>query len=55
MGLPSLVVPAGRTADGLPLAVQLIGPYLADRTLVAMAQQLAGHLPGPGRPPTRRA
>ncbi|MFF3273751.1 amidase [Streptomyces chrestomyceticus] len=54
VGLPSVVVPAGRTADGLPLAVQIIGPYLADRTLVAMAKHLAPHLPGPGRPPAAR-
>ncbi|OKI02154.1 amidase [Streptomyces sp. CB02923] len=51
VGLPSVVVPAGRTADGLPLAIQIIGPYLADRTLVAMAEQLAEHLPDPVRPP----
>ncbi|MFD5425027.1 amidase family protein [Streptomyces sp. NPDC127084] len=46
VGLPSVVMPAGRTADGLPLAVQLIGPYLADRTVTAAATELARRLPG---------
>ncbi|WP_338677122.1 amidase [Streptomyces sp. SCSIO 30461] len=45
-GLPSVVMPAGRTADGLPLAVQLIGPYLADRTVTAAATRLARRLTG---------
>ncbi len=35
--LPSATVPLERTADGLPLSVQLIGPYLADRTVVHLA------------------
>ncbi|MET9604928.1 amidase [Streptomyces sp. NPDC006512] len=49
--LPALVMAAGRTPDGLPLAVQIIGPYLADRTVVAVAGHLARHLPDPVRPP----
>ncbi|MEV5597421.1 amidase [Streptomyces sp. NPDC052496] len=55
VGLPAVVVPAGQTAAGLPLAVQVIGPYLADRTLVDVAQQLARLLPEPVRPPARTA
>ncbi|MFF0754443.1 amidase family protein [Streptomyces sp. NPDC004267] len=45
VGLPSLVVPAGQTADGLPLAIQIIGPHLTDRTLISVAQLLARVLP----------
>ncbi|MFD0267241.1 amidase [Streptomyces sp. NPDC127106] len=49
--LPAVVMPAGRTADGLPLAVQIIGPYLADRTVIDMARHLARKLPPPAQPP----
>ncbi|MEV8478608.1 amidase [Streptomyces sp. NPDC051173] len=52
--LPSLVVPAGKTADGLPLGIQIIGPYLADRTVIAVARHLAGLLPAPVQPPMLR-
>jgi len=36
-GLPATVAPIGTTADGLPLGVQIIGPYLEDRTPLAFA------------------
>ncbi|MEU8774200.1 amidase [Streptomyces sp. NPDC048606] len=48
--LPAVVLPAGRTAAGLPLAVQIIGPYLADRTVVDVARHLARRLPAPVSP-----
>lgn len=51
VGLPSLVLPAGKTQAGLPLSVQIIGPYLADRTVLEVAKQLAKKLPSPARPP----
>ena len=38
--LPAATVPIGLTADGLPLAVQVIGPYLEDRTVLAFAAAL---------------
>jgi amidase len=38
--LPATAVPAGRTTQGLPTGVQLIGPYLEDRTTIALAQML---------------
>jgi len=38
--LPSTVVPVGRTADGLPIAVQVVGPYLEDRTTIDVARAL---------------
>ncbi|MGI5041583.1 amidase family protein, partial [Streptomyces sp. JAC128] len=49
--LPAAVVPAGKTADGLPLAIQIIGPYLADRTVLDVAKRLARRLPKPVQPP----
>ncbi len=50
VGLPSIVLPAGSTNTGLPLALQIIGPYLSDRALIAAAQQLAHILPTPASP-----
>jgi amidase len=38
--LPAATVPLGHTAEGLPLSVQLIGPHLADRTVLHMANLL---------------
>lgn len=37
-GLPALNVPSGVDAAGLPIGVQLIGPYRSDETLIALAQ-----------------
>lgn len=49
--LPATVAPAG-TADGLPVGVQIIGPYLEDRTPIDFARRLAevvgGFVPPPG-------
>lgn len=45
VGLPSVVMPVGRTRDGLPLSIQIVGPYLSDRTVVAVAKLLAKVLP----------
>jgi aspartyl-tRNA(Asn)/glutamyl-tRNA(Gln) amidotransferase subunit A len=43
LGLPALVVPAGRTRKGLPIGLQLIGRPFGDETLIALghAFQLA--------------
>ena len=38
--LPAVTVPVGLTEDGLPLAVQIVGPYLEDRTVLAFAAEL---------------
>lgn len=39
-GLPATVAPAGRTANGLPLGVQIIGARWEDRTTIAVARCL---------------
>ena len=39
-GLPATVAPAGKTADGMPIGVQIIGPLLEDRTPIAVARWL---------------
>jgi amidase len=48
--LPSTVVPVGRTAGGLPIGVQIVGPYLEDRTALFLAARLA-ELAGGYEPP----
>ena len=40
-GLPATVAPLARDADGLPLGVQITGPWLEDRTTIALARLLA--------------
>jgi amidase len=50
--LPSTVIPVGRTAAGLPVGVQIVGPYLEDRTPLAFAaaaeRELGGFVPPAG-------
>ncbi len=50
--LPATVIPVGRTRSGLPVAVQIIGPYLEDRTPLDFARHLekltGGFVPPPG-------
>ncbi len=36
--LPSTVVPVGWTPDGLPVGMQIVGPFLGDRTTLAFAR-----------------
>ena len=49
--LPSTVIPVGRTAGGLPVGVQIVGPYLEDRTTLAFARAAARELGGFAPPP----
>jgi amidase len=53
--LPAAVAPAGIAGDGLPVGVQIVGPYLHDRTVVAFAQVLAGLIGGYTPPPAYSA
>jgi amidase len=41
--LPASVAPVGLTEDGLPVGVQIVGPYLEDRTTIAVAKLLQEH------------
>jgi amidase len=38
--LPATVAPAGMTESGLPVGVQIIGPYLGDRETIQFARLL---------------
>ena len=50
-GLPATAVPAGRTAEGLPIGVQIVGPWLEDRTTLDLARlierEFGGFVPPP--------
>lgn len=48
--LPSTVVPVGRTKAGLPIGMQVVGPYLEDRTCIDVARHLARVIGGFGAP-----
>jgi amidase len=49
--LPSTVVPVGMSAAGLPIGVQIIAPYLHDRTALAFARLVSELVGGCPRPP----
>jgi aspartyl-tRNA(Asn)/glutamyl-tRNA(Gln) amidotransferase subunit A len=53
-GLPSISLPAGWTADGLPIGVHLVGPAGAEAGLFALARQLDDTLRA-YRPPSQGA
>lgn len=50
--LPATAAPAGRTRGGLPVGIQIVGPYLEDRTTLGFARLLVqiteGFVPPPG-------
>ncbi|MAT06004.1 MAG: hypothetical protein CL424_13280 [Acidimicrobiaceae bacterium] len=48
--LPSTVVPAGLGDDGLPIGVQVVGPYLHDITTIRAARLISKLCGGPPRP-----
>lgn len=48
--LPATVAPAGRTESGLPVGVQIVGPYLEDRTTLDFATRLRTVASGFERP-----
>ncbi|OXM74915.1 MULTISPECIES: amidase [Amycolatopsis] len=50
-GLPATAVPAGRSPEGLPVGVQLIGPMFEDRTPLRLAELLEREIGGFQAPP----
>ena len=50
-GLPATAVPIDRSPSGLPIGVQIIGPYLEDRTTIAFARLLEREFGGFVPPP----
>ena len=50
--LPATTIPAGRSAEGLPIGVQIVADYLEDRTALAAARlieaEIGGFTPPPG-------
>jgi amidase len=49
--LPATAIPTRRLVGGLPAGVQIVGPYLGDRTTLKFAQLLDEHLGGFTPPP----
>jgi amidase len=51
-GLPATALPIGRSAEGLPIGVQAVGPMYGDRTTIRFAElaarELGGFTPPPG-------
>jgi amidase len=48
--LPVTVIPVGRLSNGLPIGIQIAGPYLGDRTTLDLAKRflaLVGDCPRP--------
>jgi len=52
--LPVTVPPIGRTVDGLPVGIQVVAPYLHDRTSLAFTRCMADVLGGYEPPPAAR-
>jgi amidase len=50
-GLPATTAPVGLTAGGLPVGLQIVGPYLEDATPIAVAGHLADVIGGFKAPP----
>jgi amidase len=48
--LPATVVPVGCLAEGLPVGIQVVGPYLSDRTTLDIAKYLTTLIGGCPRP-----
>ena len=49
--LPATVAPIGLTSAGLPVGVQIIGPYMEDKTAIQFARLLAAEIGGFRTPP----
>ena len=49
--LPVVTLPTGLTSQGLPVGVQVVGPFLSDRRLLRWAELLDAWRPGVRPPP----
>ncbi len=50
-GLPALSIPFGKSREGLPVAVQLVGPWFGESTILRLAAQLEAASPVRGLHP----
>jgi amidase len=50
-GLPALSLPCGRTESGMPVNLQIVGPHLGERKVLAAAQAIEAELQLDLRPP----
>jgi amidase len=50
-GLPSTAVPTGFSPDGLPVGVQIVGPWLEDRTTIKLGELIEREFGGFKPPP----
>ena len=50
-GLPATALPIGRSPEGLPIGAQIIGPWLEDRTPLALARLIEREFGGFSPPP----
>ena len=50
-GLPSTAIPTGFSPDGLPVGVQIVGPWLEDRTPLKLAELIEREFGGFKPPP----
>jgi amidase len=51
VGLPATAIPVARSSGGLPIGVQIVGPYLEDRTPLALAALIEREFGGFVAPP----
>lgn len=49
--LPATIAPVGRTSNGLPVGIRIVGPYLEDCTTIDLARCLADIVSGFEAPP----
>ena len=49
--LPVTMAPVGLTSQGLPVGIQIVGPYLEDRTTIDFASRLREMIGGFVAPP----
>jgi amidase len=50
-GLPSTAIPLGLSGEGLPIGVQIVGPWLEDRTPLRLAELIEREFGGFIAPP----